>query len=93
MIYALAQLQVTDPDTLAAYRAKAAEALARHGGRVEQASATLTLLEGARALPDTAALLSFPDRAAALAWAEDPSLQAVHALRRGAGVSDILLLG
>ena len=93
MIYAYAQLTVTNPDALNAYREKAGEALARHGGKVEAASKDFTTLDGNPAAPDTAALLSFPDRDAALAWANDPDLADLHALRRSAGGSDILLLG
>ncbi|MCA9555260.1 MAG: DUF1330 domain-containing protein, partial [Myxococcales bacterium] len=67
MIYAFAQLSIRDRDTLGAYRAKAAEALARHGGTVV-AAGPATLLEGDAPAPDTAAPLGFPHRAAALAW-------------------------
>ena len=93
MIYAYAKLTVTNPDALNAYREKAGEALARHGGKVEHASAVATTLDGAPDLPDVAALLSFPDRDAALAWANDPELEDIHALRRSAGASDIVLMG
>ena len=93
MIYAYAKLTVTNPEALTAYRAKAGEALARHGGKVEHATAETSVLDGAPEQPDVAALLSFPDRDAALAWANDPDLKDVHALRRSAGGSDIILLG
>ncbi|MEM7524622.1 MAG: DUF1330 domain-containing protein [Pseudomonadota bacterium] len=93
MIYAYAKLSVTNPDALALYRDKAAAALARHGGKVETATRETTALDGAPDLPDVAALLSFPDRAAALAWINDPEIADVHDLRRSAGASDILLFG
>ncbi len=93
MIYAFANLTVTAPDSLAAYRDVAGEALAKHGGKVEAAANSFTVLDGAPDQPNVAALLSFPDRDAALAWANDPDLADVHALRRNAGASDILLLG
>lgn len=92
MIYAFARLTVTDPQALAAYREKAGAALARHGGKVEQATKDFEILDGAPEVPQTAALLSFPDREAALAWANDPDLVETHALRRSAGGSDILLM-
>ena len=92
MIYAYAKLTVTNPDALNAYREKAGEALARHGGAVVTASAETTNLDGTPDAPDVAALLSFPDKAAALAWAGDAELADVHELRRSAGKSDILLL-
>lgn len=93
MIYAYAKLTVKNPDALAAYREKAGDALARHGGKVETASAEPTALDGTPDLPDVAALLSFPDRESALGWINDPALSDVHALRRNIGSSDIILLG
>ncbi|PSL18329.1 DUF1330 domain-containing protein [Shimia abyssi] len=93
MIYAYAKLTVSNPDSLAQYRDKAGAALQRHGGQVVQASAEATALDGAPDLPDVAAILSFPDRDSALAWINDPAIADVHALRRGAGASDIVLLG
>lgn len=93
MIYAYAKITVQNPDALAAYREKAGEALARHGGKVEHASAETMALDGAPEMPDMAAVLSFPDKDAALAWANDPDLKDVHALRHAIGGSDIVLLG
>lgn len=93
MIYAYAKLTVTDPEKLEAYRPLAGEALARHGGKIEVATRDTVAIDGRPDLPDVAALLSFPDRDAALAWINDPDLADIHALRRGAGASDIVLLG
>ncbi len=90
--YALATLRLEDRDKVAQYREKAADALARHGGAVVQASADLDVLEGPIEAPDMAALLSFPDRNAAQAWISDPEIADVHALRRGSGQSIVLLL-
>ncbi|WP_299140538.1 DUF1330 domain-containing protein [uncultured Tateyamaria sp.] len=85
-------LRVSNPDSLAKYREKATDALAVHGGSVVQASADLKTLEGSPVLPDAIAIVQFPDRSAAEAWINDPTLADVHALRRGAGGSDIILL-
>ena len=93
MIYAIAKLGVLNPDALAQYRDVAGAALAKHGGAVAGAARDFTVLDGAPNAPDVAAVLQFPDRDAALAWANDPDLADVHALRRSAGTSDILLLG
>lgn len=93
MIYAYAKLTVTNPQALAEYRDVAGAALAKHGGKVESAAREFAVLDGAPDIPDVAALLSFPDREAALAWSTDPDLADVHALRQSAGGSDILLLG
>jgi uncharacterized protein (DUF1330 family) len=93
MIYAYAKLTVSSSQALAHYRDVAGPALAKHGGKVESAAKEFTVLDGSPDAPNVAALLSFPDKAAALAWATDPELEDVHALRRSAGASDILLLG
>lgn len=93
MIYAYAKLTVSNPDALTKYRALAGEALARHGGKVEQGSGEAIALDGQPDLPDVAAILSFPDKPSALAWINDPDLVEIHALRRSAGGSDIVLLG
>jgi len=93
MIFAYAKLTVTNPAALAQYREVAGAALAKHGGKVESASGELSVLDGAPDMPDVAALLSFPDKSAAMAWAADPELSDIHALRRSAGGSDIILLG
>ena len=93
MIYAYAKITVANPQALGAYRDVASAALAKHGGKVESAVREFTVLDGAPDTPNVAALLSFPDKAAAIAWSTDPELADVHALRRSAGASDILLLG
>ncbi|WP_299148677.1 DUF1330 domain-containing protein [uncultured Tateyamaria sp.] len=90
--HAVAMFRVTNAESLTAYREKAADALARHGGQVVQASPDLKVLEGNPVVPDAIAVVSFPDRAAAEAWISDPDLADVHALRRGAGNSEIILL-
>ncbi|SMX46222.1 DUF1330 domain-containing protein [Actibacterium lipolyticum] len=93
MIYALVYIKIDNPDSLAAYRDKAGDALTKHGGKLEAASKTPTSFEGSLGLPDLAGVLSFPDKDAALAWINDPELAPVHALRRGAGDSSIILVG
>jgi len=93
MIYALFKAKITNPDSLAKYREKAGAALAVHGGKVETGTQDATALDGHPDMPDLAALLSFPDKAAALAWINDPDLTDLHELRRGAGETEILLLG
>ena len=90
--HAIATLTISSPDKLAAYRERVGAALARHGGALVQAAPDLQMLEGDEGPPDITAILSFPDRAAAQAWIADPELSEVHALRRSAGRSRILLL-
>lgn len=93
MIYAFAYMNTADPETLAAYRKQAADALTRHGGQVVAFAASPTVLEGDLPAPDSAVIIAFPDRAAAMAWIGDPELQEVHALRRKGAESTVFLMG
>ncbi len=93
MIYAFVQMKISNKDSLGQYREVAADALAKHGGAVLSAGADCSVIEGEMMQPDIAAVLSFPDRDAAMAWIDDPELISVHALRRGAGEVSIVVIG
>lgn len=92
MVYAYANIIVTAPESLTAYRDKAGDALAKHGGRVVQATPQQTILEGDRNATGIGAILEFDNAEAAKAWINDPELAVVHALRRNAGQSTVTLL-
>lgn len=92
MAFAYVNLIVTNPESFAAYREKAGEALARHGGKVAAASPTQTVLEG-EAETGLGVILDFETVEGAKAWIADPDLADVHALRTGAGSSTITLIG
>lgn len=91
-VQAFAMITVTDKETLGAYREKAAEALAKHGGSVVAADPEPLVLEAANDAPNITALLSFPTTDAAKAWREDPDLADIHALRNKGGKSTIVVL-
>lgn len=93
MIYALFKATITNPDAMAKYREHAGAALAKHGGKVEQATQSASALDGSPAIPDIAALLSFPDADAARGWINDPEFADLHNVRRSVGETEILLLG
>lgn len=93
MVYAYANIIVTEPASLNAYREKAGAALAKHGGRVVQAAPQQTVLEGARDETGIGAILEFGTAEGAHAWINDSTLADVHGLRRNAGSSTITLLG
>jgi len=93
MFYAYANIIVTAPESLAAYRDMAGDALAKHGGRVVQASPQQTVLEGKRGETGIGVILEFETAEGAKSWINDPELAEVHALRCGAGQSTITLLG
>ncbi|KAJ57531.1 hypothetical protein ACMU_03215 [Actibacterium mucosum KCTC 23349] len=92
MVYATVYLKITDPEAFDAYRGKAADALAKHGGSAVVSSKTPTMLDTGLEQPSVGVLLSFPTKEAALAWRQDPDLQEVHQLRNAAGQCSILLL-
>lgn len=88
---AIALITIKDTDKLAAYREHAAEALARHQGRVVGAGPAETL-ESAFEAPSVAARLAFPTVEHARGWINDPELSDVHAMRNAAGLSTIVIL-
>ena len=90
--YAIVHLNIDDPARMAEYRDKAGGAFTSHGARPVHASPDVRLLEGPAAKPGLIAILSFPDRDAALAWHQDPDLQEIHALRRDVGDCSIFLI-
>lgn len=92
MVYAVVNLTITDPKMFDAYRELAGAALAKHGAQVVRSTKDVVVLDGTPEVPTIAVILSFPDKDAALNWANDPEIAEVHALRRGAGTSNILLL-
>lgn len=90
--YAVVTLTVKDPETLAAYREKAGAALAKYSAVPLAVSAESQIIEGDMPAPDVTVILTFPDKDHALGWINDPDLAETHALRQGAGVSNIVLL-
>lgn len=90
--YAVAYLNVRDPETFGKYREKATEALARHGGKVAVAVPQPIRLEGSLAAPETLVLLSFETPEGAEQWHADPKLAEIHDLRRGGADVSIFVL-
>ncbi len=90
--YAIVSLSITDPDTFAAYREQAGPALAKYKAAPMEVSRDAKVIEGTGAAPDVTVILTFPDRAHAEGWINDPELADVHALRRGSGTSHIVLM-
>ena len=75
---------VKDETKFGEYRKIAAEALAKHGGEIVLPPSPPVTLDGTDK-PKAIVLLSFPSKAAAQAWRNDPELQDIHAMRN-AGV-------
>lgn len=92
MIYAYANIIVEFPEQLTAYRERAGEALARHGGQVLHTTPEQTILEGESDQLGIGAILGFDSKEGALAWINDPELSEIHALRNSIGRSTVTLL-
>ncbi|GAA6180314.1 DUF1330 domain-containing protein [Shimia sp. NS0008-38b] len=90
--YALVTLTITNPESFELYRQQAGAALAKHGGAAMEVSKTSEVIEGDGVAPTVTVILTFPDRDAAKAWINDPEFAEAHALRRGSGTSNIILM-
>lgn len=88
----IATLKITDTEKLAAYRGHAANALAKHGGKIIAAGKLGTTLEGANLPGDAVAVMEFDTADAAKNWIGDPELKDVHALRNASGTSSITVI-
>ena len=81
--YLIAEVDVHDPITYEAYKARAAAAVAQYGGVYIARGGEAELLEGWPA-PRRVVIIRFPDRAAVTAWYRSPAYQALIPLREQA---------
>lgn len=91
-VYLIADVKITDDSWVPDYAATVHDIAARHGGRYLSRSGAIEALEGKA--PDTTlvAVIAFPDRDSARAFASDPDY-APHARARAAGsVSNLYLI-
>lgn len=81
-----------DPERMNEYKAVAADALAKHGGKIVVPPVRPERIDGDAEPPAAIVLLSFPSSENARAWMADPELASTHAMRRdGADVSMFLI--
>jgi uncharacterized protein (DUF1330 family) len=78
--YAIAQIEVTNPEGFAAYGAAVPEIVARHGGRYLVRGGAVETLEGRWDVPRLV-IIAFPDRAAAERFYNSPEYQEILPLR------------
>ncbi len=90
--HAIVTLNIKSPDTFAGYRARAGEAMEKHGISAVQLSIDPTRLEGTQEVPQMIVLLTADSRDAFQAWHSDPEFAAVHEMRRASGDVTILLM-
>ena len=89
--YIIAEVEVTDPETYATYRAQTPAAIARYGGRFIVRGGPAELLEGERA-PARLVVIEFADVAAARRFYQSPEYQAIIGIRQRAATSRLVLV-
>jgi uncharacterized protein (DUF1330 family) len=89
--YIIAEVEITDPDTYATYRAQTPGVIERFGGRFIVRGGAAELLEGDRQ-PARIVAIEFPDVAAARRFYDSPEYQAIIGLRHKAANSRIILV-
>jgi uncharacterized protein (DUF1330 family) len=89
--YIIAEVEVTDPETYATYRAQTPGVIERYGGRFIVRGGEAELLEGGRE-PARIVVIEFPDTAAAKRFYDSPDYQAIIGIRQRAARSRLVLV-
>ena len=88
-VYVIVNVEVKDPAAYERYRAGVPALIAKHGGEYLVRGGKPEVLEGSWNL-SRVALLRFPDRAAAMAFMEDPEYRPLKELRHRVANTDIV---
>lgn len=86
-------MNITNPEIFGQYKDVASDAMEKHGCAALSIGKDNITLDGDQKAPTIAVILSFPDKASALAWINDPELTHIHDLRRKAGLKSMTLIG
>ena len=89
--YIIAEVEVTDPETYATYRAQTPGVIERHGGRFLVRGGAAELLEGEKP-PARIVVIEFSDLAAAKRFYGSPDYQAIIGIRQRAARSRLVLV-
>lgn len=89
--YIYANVEITDPEAYAAYRAEVPALLAAHGGRFLVRGGAVTVLEGT-GVPQRQVILEFPDMARLQAFYHSPDYQRLVAIRQGASTGTLFAI-
>ena len=89
--YLVAEMEVSDPETYARYRARVPEVVAAHGGRFLVRGGTVDAREGAPPA-GRVVVIEFPDLAAARRFYDGPDYQAILPLRLAASQGRLYLV-
>jgi uncharacterized protein (DUF1330 family) len=89
--YIIAEVEVTDPETYATYRAQTPGVIERYGGRFIVRGGAAETLEG-EGQPGRLVVIEFPDMAAARRFYASPDYQAIIGTRHRAAKSRLVLV-
>ena len=87
--YLIADVNVTDQEGYAEYRARVPAVIAAHGGRHLARGGATTVLEGDW-LPNRLVILEFPDMEHVLAFCNSPDYEPLRAIRDRCATSRLL---
>lgn len=85
--FLIAEVKVTDDAWVPDYASTVHDIVARHGGRYLSRSGNIETLEGQKTDETLIALIQFPDRASAHAFANDPDYAPFSKARQDGSVS------
>lgn len=89
--YLISDVRVRDPEAFEAYRARAADSIARYGGRYLARGGAMQIIEGCWA-PQALVIVQFDTEAQAAAWYESAEYAEALALREKALNRDLILV-
>ena len=89
--YLIANIRVHDAQRYQDYVAHVPALIAKHGGQYRVRGGEAEALEG-QCTPDRLIILEFPDRAAALAFYNDPAYEPLKALRQAITDSTLVVV-
>ena len=89
-VYLIANIRVHDLERYKGYVSAVPAIIAKHGGTYRVRGGETTPLEG-RWRPDRLVVIEFPDRAAALAFYDDPDYAPFKALRQSITDASVVL--
>ena len=86
------ETNITDPEFLKDYRAKAAALIEKHGGKYIARSLPPRKLEGSREAADAAIIMEFPSEEHVMAWYNDPEYVPLIKLRQSGAKSEAIVI-
>ena len=89
--YVIAEIEVTDPEAYAPYRARTPDVIAAHGGRFLVRGGAVEPREGAPPA-GRVVVIEFPDMEAARRFYDSPAYQAILPLRQAASQGRLYLV-